>query len=141
MANQERAEKVRLVFESFKQLKGSTPDFLKAMFVFISETYEAEYTAEFLETACRLIPEEAPTFRSIADELISRGEARGMCEGLRQGAMLGRADTLMRQLRHRFDSVPAAAEQRIRQADMAHLDAWLDRILEGKTVEEVLADS
>jgi len=64
-----------------------------------------------------------------------------MREGLRQGAMSGKADTLMRQLHHRFGSVAPTVEQRIRQTEESRLDGWLDRILDAKSLEDVLGDS
>ena len=84
-------------------------------------------------------------FRSAGDQLreegMKIGRDEGLRQGLREGVTKGKAATLRRQLAQRFGSVPAAAEQRIREAEEAQLDAWLDRILSAKSVEEVLADS
>ena len=44
---------------------------------------------------------------------------------------------LERQLRRRFGSLPVAVEQRIRNAEVPAIDAWLDQILFAQTLDEV----
>ena len=54
----------------------------------------------------------------------------------------GRKDALersvLRLLRTRFGALPDAAARRIRAADSARLDAWLDRVLTAATLDDVL---
>jgi len=47
----------------------------------------------------------------------------------------------MRQLVRRFGRVPRTAERRVRKAAAEQLDAWLDRILDAKSLKDALADS
>ena len=106
--------------------------FVKAISYTIN-VYPTERAAEILEEARRIIPEEEAMFRTLVDEWKD--------EGFREGKAEGKADTLISLLVQRFGSVSGGAEGRIRQADVARLDAWLARFLNAKSVEEVLADS
>ena len=59
-----------------------------------------------------------------------RSEARS--EGVRS--------VLLRQLRTRFGELPAASVARIEAADIADLERWSDRVLDARTLAEVLGD-
>jgi hypothetical protein len=66
--------------------------------------------------------------REIGEEHFARGEAKG------------KAETLLKQLSHRFGRLPQEAEQRIRKADPETLDRWILRILDAKSLAEVMAN-
>jgi predicted transposase YdaD len=59
-------------------------------------------------------------------------------EGEIKGEAKGKAETLKHQLRRRFDTMPAWAEQRIDAASIAQLDAWLDGIFDVSSVEALI---
>lgn len=63
-----------------------------------------------------------------------------MTEARAEGQVVAKAETLLRQLRHRFGEVPTAAAARVRAADGDRLDAWLDRVIDAPTLEAVLAE-
>jgi hypothetical protein len=62
-------------------------------------------------------------------------------EGIQQGIQQGQAQILSRQLAKRFG--PAIAEgfsERLEKASPEQADAWADRLLDAKTVEDVFDD-
>ena len=75
----------------------------------------------------RVIPEEEDTMLTIGEQWREEGKLQG------------KADMLLRQLRKRFHSVPAAVEQRIRKTEPAVLDVWAEQIFDAKTLEEAIA--
>ena len=68
----------------------------------------------------------------------AEGRAEGKAEGMAEGEAAGRAATLLRLLGKRFGRVPAAVTRRIRAASAPQLERWTDRILEAKTLAEVI---
>ena len=120
-------------------------EFFARAFRYTVNVSPAEHEAEIFEEVRRVIPEEEVVYRTVADELRDQGRNEGLREGEARGEARGSRHanirTLKRQLTHRFGPLPARAEQRIDQADEPQLDAWLDRILDAKTVDDVLADS
>jgi predicted transposase YdaD len=77
---------------------------------------------------------------SIADEFIEEGRNEGLREGLREGRREGRRQTLLKLLRGRFGVLPQAVVDRIEAADIAQLDAWVDRLLTAPTLDEAVSD-
>jgi hypothetical protein len=69
---------------------------------------------------------------SIADDFIEEGRNQGLREGRRQ--------TLLKLLRGRFGALPKAVVDRIEAADIAQLDAWVDRLLTAPTLDEAVSD-
>jgi hypothetical protein len=61
-----------------------------------------------------------------------------MAEGYESGRTEGRTEVLLRQLRRRFGELPPAAMERIQRAGVDQLDLWLDRILDARTLGELL---
>ena len=51
----------------------------------------------------------------------------------------GKAEMLLTQLRLKFRSLSAAAEQRVRAASAAQLDAWAAAVLTAASLDELLA--
>lgn len=73
-----------------------------------------------------------------AKQMVTFYERRGMEQGLEQGLVRGKRETLLRQLRRRFGDLPPEAVARVEAiADEAELDACLDQILTAATLEEM----
>ena len=70
-------------------------------------------------------------FVSTYDRITRESKAEGIAEG--------RADTLLRLLQKRFGPVPEAVTRRVRRGSIKKLDAWLDRILDAKTLADVFS--
>jgi hypothetical protein len=69
------------------------------------------------------------------------GLLAGRLEGEREGRLEGKRDMLKRLLRHRFGDLPPWASARIDEANIAQLDAWVDRIFAAETLETLLDGS
>jgi len=69
---------------------------------------------------------------------IERGIERGRELGIEQGHREGRAESLLRMLALRFGSVPAEAERKVREAPVAQLDRWAERLLTAPTLDDAL---
>jgi hypothetical protein len=74
-----------------------------------------------------LPPGEAMKIVTTAEKL----EAKGRIEKIR--------DILLRQMTRRFATVPESVAQRIRTAALDDLDRWLDRVLDARSLDELLA--
>lgn len=68
----------------------------------------------------------------------AEGKAEGMAEGKAEGTAEGRAELLLRMLGRRFGAVPPEVERRIRAASVTSLDGWADRLLDVKSLGELL---
>ncbi|MBF0563290.1 MAG: Rpn family recombination-promoting nuclease/putative transposase [Alphaproteobacteria bacterium] len=64
-------------------------------------------------------------------------KSEGFSLGRTQGKAEGKADTLLRQLRRRFKSLPIETEGRVRAAGSDQLDEWLDRFVDAQTLDDV----
>lgn len=73
--------------------------------------------------------------------IFAEGRDEGWDEGKAKGKAEGKADTLKHQLRRRFDTVPAWAEQRIDAASIAQLDTWLDGIFEAQSLDALIGSA
>lgn len=60
--------------------------------------------------------------------------------GREQGHKEGELKILLRLLRARFGELPAATVARINAADVGELEQWGERVLDAKTLAEVLGD-
>jgi hypothetical protein len=85
------------------------------------------------------------SFRAILKPLLEANHMRALElireEGREEGRQEGQAVALVRLLRRRGFTVDDATEARIlATADLARLDAWLDRVLTASSLEEVLGD-
>ena len=52
----------------------------------------------------------------------------------------GEANSLLRQIQRRFGPVDEVTTQRIRAADLPHLETWSLNILDAETLEDVFQD-
>ncbi len=66
-------------------------------------------------------------------------ERLGHQRGLEQGFLQGEATLLKRQLKRRFERLPAWVEQRLEEASRDELESWADRVIEAKALEDVFA--
>jgi predicted transposase YdaD len=81
-------------------------------------------------------------FRSAADDLKAEGRKegrkKGREEGRKEGEVQVRQQVLLLQLRKRFRALPAEVVARVeRTTDLAQLDAWLERIVDATTLEDM----
>jgi hypothetical protein len=80
---------------------------------------------------------------NIAQEWIDEGKAlgllQGVAEGMAQGVARGEARLLTRQLTRRFGTLPAEVTARMEDADTDTLEAWADRLLDARTLDEIFA--
>ena len=74
-----------------------------------------------------IIPERRKLMGTLARELIRTGEEKGQ------------AETLLRLLHRRLGPLPESVEARIRATAALNMDAWIDTVLEAKSVDEVVA--
>ena len=78
-----------------------------------------------------IIPERRKLMGTLARELIRTGEARGEAKG--------KAELLIQMLHRRFGPLPESVEARIRASAALNVDAWIDTVLEAKSVDKVVA--
>ena len=79
-------------------------------------------------------------YQTMAKKLRAEGRAEGKAEGKAEGELLTKVNMLERLLEKRFGDLPLAAEQRVRQAHDAQLEAWIDRIFDAKNLDDALMD-
>src|SRR4051794_18115428 len=60
-------------------------------------------------------------------------------EWIEEGRAMGIANLLTRQLKHRFGSLPAEVTARMKDADTDALEAWGEKLLDARTLDEVFA--
>ncbi len=70
---------------------------------------------------------------------IQQGIRQGMEQGLERGILEGEASVLRRQLKRRFEQLPAWVEERLEGASRQELESWADRVLEARALEDVFA--
>jgi hypothetical protein len=77
-------------------------------------------------------------------EIFSEGEAKGKADGLAEGEARGeargKAEALLKLLFHRFGELPQDVEATVRKADVQTLDRWFLRILEAKSLMDVVGN-
>ena len=74
--------------------------------------------------------------RAIADEASALRHARK--EGVREGRQEGEASLLERQLTRKFGPLSEAWLQRLRTASASSLETWAMKVLEARSLDEVL---
>ena len=77
--------------------------------------------------------------RAVRDELtlLKEAEERGIEKGIEKGAQEKSRNTLTKLLTLRFGSLPEAAVQRLGEARVEQLDAWIEKVLFASTLEDV----
>ncbi|MBF0176256.1 MAG: DUF4351 domain-containing protein [Magnetococcales bacterium] len=61
-------------------------------------------------------------------------------EGRQEGRQEGEAITLLRILRRRFPNLPAWVESKVHAANLDTLDAWIDRAIDARSLNDVFGD-
>jgi predicted transposase/invertase (TIGR01784 family) len=86
-------------------------------------------------------PDAKDAIMTAGERLLLQGEERGLKKGLEQGIQQGERSLLLRQLRKRFaQQVTAETAQRVEAASNDEISAWADRVLDARTLDEVLGD-
>ena len=80
--------------------------------------------------------------RTIADALREEGLKKGIKEGMEKGRKVGeiraRRQTLLRQLRKRFEELPPETVDTIETTDdIGQLDRWLDQVVTAQSLEQM----
>ena len=73
---------------------------------------------------------------TVAEQWKEEGRAQGRAEGRAQG----KAETLLRQIERRFGAVPEDARNRILDAPVGDLDAWLDAFVSASSLDDVFSN-
>ncbi len=71
---------------------------------------------------------------------IQKGLAQGLSKGLKKG-LRNQKNMLIRQLRHKFGSLPATCKQKVNQAAPRQLSVWSLQLLDARTLDEVFKAS
>ena len=80
-----------------------------------------------------------PVLINILDnKVLGREYKRGLDEGLEKGLQRGQTILVRRQLKRRFGPIPAWVEQRLKKATTDQLEAWAVKLLEAKSLKELL---
>ena len=103
------------------------PDLQFQFGVYISNTGEGAELEKYLAGANA--KKRKGVMGVIMEQLRAEGEARGIAKG--------EAKSLTRLLEHRFGPLPAAVKTRVGGANLSQLDAWIDRVLDAKSLESV----
>jgi predicted transposase/invertase (TIGR01784 family) len=138
-ANEPSIEVVAAVLE---QVKGEPDRFLSQVLRYIIGSYEQIDKASLVEVLKRAMPEKEKQMLSIAArEWLAEGRAEGKVEGKAEGKAEGVATALLRVLARRFGDVPAEVRDRVSNAAIGELEAWLDRAVDAPTVQAVFGPS
>ncbi|MBF0585202.1 MAG: Rpn family recombination-promoting nuclease/putative transposase [Magnetococcales bacterium] len=113
---------------------------------YMVETYES-YDEQVLREIIRQVrPEEEEAMMSqFAQDVFSKGEARGRQEGLLAGEQKGRQEGrqegevafFLRLLQRRFGAVPDWVQTKLASADLETLEIWSERVLDAGSLQEV----
>ena len=93
---------------------------------------------EVLRAVITNLHEEHEAMRTNLDLLLELNEERGLQQGMQQGVLVGERRLLRRQLRARFGDLPAAVDERIAGATAELLEAWAERVLTARSLDEVM---
>ena len=86
----------------------------------------------------RLVPaREAEIMGHLTQPYFAKGLAEGRVEGRAEGLAEGEAIALVRLLEKRFGALPAAVRQRVFTADLASIETWFERAIDGPDLESV----
>ena len=110
------------------------PSLFKMLVVYATTVYASVNPVLLRRAIHRVRPEWEEEMLSIAAK---EWMAEGMVKGEAKGRAEGKADTLLRQLRRRFKTLPSGIEDRVRGADSDRLDEWLDHFVDAQTLEDV----
>ena len=126
----------------FRLLKDLSPEFRRTEFIYMIATYRWIDRADLRRALRKAMPEREDEMLSIAaqewkEEWKAEGRAEGKAEGKAEGRIEGRAQALLRILSRRFGEVPPERQREIEMADLATLDAWIDRAIDASSLHAV----
>ena len=64
-----------------------------------------------------------------------------IAEAVAEAVSEGKAELLIRQLTHRFGTLPKWAETRVKKAKSAQIEEWADAVLDASSLTEVIGTS
>ena len=73
---------------------------------------------------------------TIADDLREQGRQAGE----RERRLEGERTTLIKQLRLRFGELPEPVVARVRAADAAQIEGWIERVITSPTLDDALTE-
>ncbi|MBF0185953.1 MAG: DUF4351 domain-containing protein [Magnetococcales bacterium] len=146
-----------------KKTKGKTEDRYQAKWKLIRSLYQRGYDRQKVIDLFRFIdwvlhlPREAderlmaeivaleedkkmPYISSVERIGEERGVLRGIQIGEQRGKQEGEASVLLRQVQRRFGQVSDDLKAMVISADLSQLEAWTDRILDAKTLDDVFGN-
>ncbi|MBI4878671.1 MAG: Rpn family recombination-promoting nuclease/putative transposase [Planctomycetes bacterium] len=133
---------------------------LRRLLTYLNKAARDEAAAKAL---ARSVPEGEEVYMTLEKRLLQEGRAEGRSEGRVEGRSEGRVEgrsegraegrsegraegrseamrvALIRLLESRFGPLDAAIRARLEAAELASLEAWFDRALKARSLEEVLA--
>ena len=126
-------DRVDVFAQALQGLRALEPDGAKlAKYVRFIDIYAA-LTENEQESYRRRYPEENKTMAG----MIQRAHDEGMREGMREG----RVDILEQQLTRRFGPLPPAFSDRLHNGSAVDLEAWAEKVLDARAVEDVFEPS
>jgi predicted transposase YdaD len=69
----------------------------------------------------------------------AEGRAEGRLAGHAEGVKIGKREALVRVLTKRFGRLPAWSMERIESASTRSLNAWMDRAVQAKSLDDVIS--
>ena len=125
------------------------PEILLTVLLYLLTTFPNLDEEHVRQVIRRVNPqEEAEMMSQFAQDILAKGKPEwaamvrqeGEQIGEKKGEKKGKADTLTRQLQHRFGDLPPWASQKIADAELSTMEEWSLLILDATTLESVLAD-
>ena len=83
------------------------------------------------------IPEDMLEVRTMLATRMQDWTRKIKADSLAEGETKGKAETLRRQLRRKFNTIPSSVEARIQPANGDQLDEWLDRFVDAKSLTDI----
>ena len=103
---------------------------------YIRNTSTGEAREELERKLAAVKPEQKESvLGSMMEKLKAEGRVEGEAKGRVEGRVEGEAKSLTRLLERRFGPLPAAIKSRVDRADLKQLDAWIDRVLDVKSLD------
>jgi hypothetical protein len=129
-------DRLQVLVEVLVELRGLPQEFIEQVLRYIVRAYGPVDRQAVSAALKRAMPKKEEQMVSIAaQEWLAEGKAEGEAKGKAAGA----ANALLKVLEKRFGAVADDYRQRILQAQVAEVEAWLDRALDEASVEAVFA--
>ena len=118
------------------EMRGLPPELFERSWRYIVGAYGPLDVEMLSEALRRAMPEKEEQMLSIAAR---QWLAEGRAEGRAQGQAEGQAKALERVLLKRFGKIPSVFREAMASADIAQLDAWIERAIDADSIEAVFA--